>query len=67
MFAEIEVPQKLIKDAAKQADVAIITIHRNSGEGSDRSSEKGDFYLTDHLSLYLLGWTFMRINSLFPS
>lgn len=47
MFAEIEVPQKLIKDAAKQADVAIITIHRNSGEGSDRSSEKGDFYLTD--------------------
>ena len=46
-FDEISVPEELIADAAKNSDVAVITIHRYSGEGSDRSSEKGDFYLTD--------------------
>lgn len=47
IFPEVDVPEELLKDAAKNADVAIITIHRFSGEGYDRSSEKGDFYLTD--------------------
>ena len=44
---EIEVPMDIIEDAAANSDLAIITIHRFSGEGWDRSSSKGDFYLTD--------------------
>ncbi len=47
LFDEIELPDTLIKDAAAAADVAIITIHRFSDEGSDRKADKGDFYLTD--------------------
>ena len=47
LFAEIEVPRQLIADAAENSDIAIITIHHSSGEGYDRSSKKGDFYLTD--------------------
>lgn len=47
LLPEIDVPAELVNAAAKNADVAIITIHRFSGEGWDRSSEKGDFYLTD--------------------
>ncbi len=38
----------VIEKAAKEDDVAIITISRISGEGWDRSSGKGDFYLTDN-------------------
>ncbi len=37
----------LIENAAKDSDVAVVVIHRNSGENYDRSAEKGDFYLTD--------------------
>ena len=44
---EPEINERLVKEAADFADVAIVSIHRNSGEGWDRSSEKGDFYLTD--------------------
>lgn len=47
LFDEIELPQELIKEAAENSDVAIITIHRFSTENYDRLSEKGDFYLTD--------------------
>ena len=47
IFDEIDVPAELISEAAKNSDVAVITIHRYSSEGWDRSSEKGDFYLTD--------------------
>ena len=47
LFSEPDVPADLLAEAAKNSDVAIITIHRYSGEGWDRSSEKGDFYLTD--------------------
>jgi len=47
LYSEIDLPPQLIADAAKNSDIAIITIHRYSGEGWDRSSEKGDFYLTD--------------------
>ncbi len=47
LLPEITVPETLINEAAKKADVAIITIRRFSGEGWDRSDKKGDFYLTD--------------------
>ena len=47
LYSEIDLPADLIANAAKNSDIAIITIHRYSGEGWDRSSEKGDFYLTD--------------------
>lgn len=47
LLPEADIPKELIEDAKNNADVAIITIHRFSGEGWDRSSEKGDFYLTD--------------------
>ena len=47
LFDEIELPAELIDEAARKSDVAIITIHRYSCENLDRSSEKGDFYLTD--------------------
>ena len=42
-----EVPAELMAQAAKEADVAIIVIHRYSREALDRHSQKGDFYLTD--------------------
>ncbi|MBR2861230.1 MAG: glycoside hydrolase family 3 protein [Clostridia bacterium] len=44
---ETEVPLPLVEDAAKNADVAVIVIHRFSCEACDRSAAKGDFYLTD--------------------
>lgn len=47
LYEEIDVPQELLKDAASNSDVAIINIHRFSGEFFDRSAEKGDFYLAD--------------------
>ncbi|MBQ7769181.1 MAG: glycoside hydrolase family 3 C-terminal domain-containing protein [Oscillospiraceae bacterium] len=47
LVQETEVPETLVCDAAKNADVAVIVIHRYSGESSDRKAEKGDFYLTD--------------------
>ena len=33
--------------AAKKADTAVVVISRNSGEGYDRSPNKGDYYLSD--------------------
>ncbi len=47
LFSEIDVPEELIAQAAENADVAVISIHRISGEGHDRTGEKGDFYLSD--------------------
>ncbi len=44
---EPEIPESLLKEAKENADVAIITISRYSEEGLDRTSEKGDFYLSD--------------------
>lgn len=44
---EPELPKELFERALAEADTAIISINRYSGEGWDRSSDKGDFYLTD--------------------
>ncbi len=51
-FASMHVPEakvddKLIEDAAKNADTAIITISRFSAEGVDRRPQGGDYYLSD--------------------
>ena len=46
-IAEMEPEINLINTAADQADIAFITIGRNSGEGSDRQKGQGDFELTD--------------------
>lgn len=42
-----ELPTALICEAAKAAEVAVISIHRTAGECYDRTPDKGDFYLTD--------------------
>jgi beta-glucosidase len=44
---EMNLNQDIINGIANVSDVAIITIGRNSGEGSDRTNIKGDFQLTD--------------------
>ncbi len=44
-----ELPMKAadVEHAAKEADVAVLTISRMAGEGDDRTLTKGDYYLTD--------------------
>ncbi len=44
---EMPVSYEAAGDAARSADVAIFTISRMAGEGTDRSLEKGDWKLTD--------------------
>ena len=45
VIVDEKLPARIVKQAAKSADVAILTIGRNSGEGADRAIE-GDFNLT---------------------
>ncbi len=53
MWGSPEVPDTEITDAQIEAakaggtDTAVYVIARNSGEGSDRDAEAGDYYLTD--------------------
>ena len=47
MTVEPEIPAELLKKSAAYTDTAVIVIKRFSGEGWDRKSGKGDFYLTD--------------------
>ena len=46
-IAEVEVKDKVIEKAAQNADVALLTIGRQAGEGSDRKNAQGDWLLTD--------------------
>jgi beta-glucosidase len=43
---EMQISSSYAKLRAKNADIAIITLQRNSGEGSDRYNREGDFELT---------------------
>jgi beta-glucosidase len=45
-IAEMDVTADLAKSVAALSDAAIITIGRNSGEGTDRTNVEGDFKLT---------------------
>jgi beta-glucosidase len=45
-IAEMPVSQELATKIAEKADMALITIGRNAGEGADRTDTEGDFQLT---------------------
>ncbi|MBQ6795589.1 MAG: glycoside hydrolase family 3 C-terminal domain-containing protein [Clostridia bacterium] len=45
-WGEMEISEDAVKNAAKEADTAIITIGRPAGEDSDRSNSDGDFKLS---------------------
>lgn len=47
VLPEIEITKADAESAAKKSGVAIFTICRMAGEGSDRKLEKGDYYLSD--------------------
>jgi len=43
--AEMDLKKSIAADMASKADIALITIGRNAGEGGDREAKEGDFYL----------------------
>jgi beta-glucosidase len=45
---EMNVNQDIVNGMANICDAALVTIGRNSGEGTDRLNVKGDFQLTDY-------------------
>jgi len=45
--SEIEISPSYAKLRAKDSDMAVITLQRNSGEYADRHNTAGDFYLTE--------------------
>jgi beta-glucosidase-like glycosyl hydrolase len=44
---EMPLSEAIVAMAASNAKTAIVTFNRNSGEGSDRTLTKGDYYLTE--------------------
>lgn len=46
-IAEMSIDKKEIDRLANTCDMAVLTIGRNSGEGGDRRTDKGDYYLND--------------------
>lgn len=47
VIPELAIDDAAIEKAAKNCDVAVLTIGRMAGEGGDRTLEKGDWSLTD--------------------
>ena len=47
IMEEPALPDPLVKEAAGQADVAVITVYRYSSEAHDQKAEPGGFYLTE--------------------
>jgi beta-glucosidase len=45
---ELTINQDIVNGMANTCDAALVTIGRNSGEGSDRLNAKGDFQLSDY-------------------
>jgi beta-glucosidase len=45
---ELIINQDIVNGMANTSDAALLTIGRNSGEGSDRKNVKGDFLLSDY-------------------
>jgi beta-glucosidase len=45
---EMTINQDIVNGMANICDAALVTIGRNSGEGTDRLNAKGDFQLTDY-------------------
>ena len=45
--SEMDVDVKMIRKAARESDIAVITISRQAGEAGDRYARKGDFELSD--------------------
>lgn len=63
-YASVEQPLTAAGVApSAPTDTAVFVLARNSGEGSDRSSGKGDYQLTDieRANLKLLGQTYKRV------
>jgi len=46
LLPEMSVSNDLAQQLAEKAEIALITIGRNAGEGGDRQAVEGDFYLT---------------------
>lgn len=44
---EMELDDKVVSDAAKESNVAIVIIGRTAGEDKDNSASKGSYFLTD--------------------
>lgn len=44
---EMDLGPEIVRNMAEKADIALVTIGRNAGEGGDRQAVPGDFYLTD--------------------
>ena len=47
VIPEMKISSDMAKKSAKESDIAIFTIGRMAGEGGDRTTEKGDWLLSD--------------------